>query len=302
MKIEGMENFIEGACVSFINKPEEVFSLMDAKLKKADLVKVLKIIHGQETCTAASASGRELFLAILIYVLGRHRAGQSWDGNFCEEDVYFFRYPGRLLECRVLKSINPGSCTATARKKDLGTVDSIMIPCYEDADGKLPVLFDGLHDDLKNSPPVDVVEEWLMENLEFDLALMPPGARKILVLAVSNAIKSLKLSSLPGYSNILRRRHGSDWRRTIRKDKGLLGGVYWFENKERDEAKDQYKATMESAVGYERNTHEHGHQHLDGEKRLDDFDEGELLIAMKQSEVLRKLVKDLMRLNMMGGA
>ncbi|KAM3399470.1 hypothetical protein ACQJBY_004705 [Aegilops geniculata] len=301
MKIEGMDKFIEEACVSFINKPEEVFSLTDAKAK-AGLVKVLNIIHGQETCIAPSAFGRELFLAILIYVLGRHKAGQSWDGNYCEEHVYFFRYPGRLLECRILKSISPGKFTATARKKDLGTVDSIMMPCYEDADGNLPVLFEGLHDDLKNSPPADVVKEWFMENLEFDLALMPPGARKILLLAVSNAIKSLKLSSLPVYSNILRRQQiRPDWRPTVCKDKGLLGGVYWFENKERDQAKDQYKATMESAVGYERNTHEHGHQHLDGEKRLDDFDEGELLIAMKQPKVLRKMVKDLMRLNRMGG-
>lgn len=313
MKNEQRKKFVEGASVSFSNKPIEVFPLTEVKAKKEDLVRIIKIIRGQETCRAASTFGTELYLAILLFVLGKHRVGQSWDGDFAEQDVYFFRYLGRPLECRILKSTTPSpvalskrdifnleQCTPLERKNDFGTVDVLMTPNYEDADGKLPVFLDELHEDLKDALPSTVVQQWFIENLEFNLALMSSAARKILTVAISNLIRSLKLSSNEDYRRILTEPpYPRDWRVRFQDDEGVMGGIYWYENEERDKDKNLYKNTMESVIEYAKNTHDHCHKYLEGEKRLDDFDESELLIAVKLPGVLGKLVKDLMKLNLM---
>lgn len=315
MKNGQRKKFVEGASVSFSNKPVEVFPLTEVKAKKEDLVQVIKIIRGQETCRAASTFGTEAYLAILLFVIGKHRVGQSWDGDFAEQDVYFFRYLGRPLECRILKSTTPNpvalskrdsfnleQCTPLERKNDFGTVDVLMTPNYEDADGNLPVFLDELHEDLTDSLPSTVVQEWFMENLEFNLALMSSAARKILTVAISNLIRSLKLSSKEDYDRILMESpYPKDWRVKFQDDEGVMGGVYWYENEERNKEKDQYKDTMDSVIEYEKNIHDHCHEYLEGEKRIDDFDESELLIAVKLPGVLGKLVKDLMRLNLMKG-
>lgn len=284
----------------FINEPKSVKPLRD--YPTAILVKKEFTFRGKYEQRKTTHTGRQVYLAVVDYILGQHHAGKSWNGKFNLDSIYIIEYPEGFYVCRIVAG-QKKSADLSENVADLQKMNRLVTPKYE-LDGMFPAYFDALSEDLSLLTVKKLKETGFLIYLPFHFAFMTSKACRFLLGEFYLFTLSPKLDSeisRDDYELVFYSEFGIDWRVPFKDSKDpILKGVYQHDNSgvngqkvkgpeaARNQDKDKFGLTVKGMLDYERHVVHHAYHHLCGSG-----DDSELYAAWKIPQLLPRIIRRL---------
>lgn len=284
--------------IVFENLPRRIHMAKDFLLSSAR-AKSVPIFDAALEVTVATTHGRRACDAILNGVIEYLLKGVSWRGQLKLDDIVVIEgADGRLkLMITRLPSIDANASRAE-RLTDLKKLWADLEPHYL-LDGKLPLYFEELKDDIEEAVPSYISSHWYHVYLRFHPVFYSSLARSNFICRVHHDFRALKLRQVEKYRNVIGTASpvvGPEWRKRAKDDASFSRPVYYHKwrhlptDEEKEEA-DSYENTLADLLDFYR----HCVQHVDENATISDVDENELFAASRFSIFLPHLIKMLLK-------
>ncbi|KAL6839190.1 hypothetical protein ACP4OV_030862 [Aristida adscensionis] len=161
--------------IVFTNLPRRIHRAKDFLASSARACSVA--VGGVLTINVSTGHGRRMFDLILSKVLDYLQIGATWCGELSLDDMLILEHTDGHLELMIAKPPVIGKdASGTERASDLHSLWENMQPHYL-LDGKLPLYFQELKDDLMTASAFQLKSDWFYEFLRFHPTLYSSTAR-----------------------------------------------------------------------------------------------------------------------------
>jgi hypothetical protein len=228
-----LEEFVRSNKLTKIYKirPKDVFKVLKRSLKtlKKDFEskypkKKLKAVFKLST-VILTHWGRKCARGYLLWIVKKHREGNSWNGCFQLSDMQVFN--GQFI---ISKAADPRLTLESASADFKRLWDLLLVPFYKNAMlGSYPLYFDQFGSDMLNLPDPVTDPDGFMKHekyLALHFAFMPPLSRLTLLISLYKAYDSNRVVPDHAYQP-LNKSMSYDWRDDI-KTLPILTSVYYF--------------------------------------------------------------------------
>ncbi|KAL6626891.1 hypothetical protein ACP70R_030617 [Stipagrostis hirtigluma subsp. patula] len=228
-------------CALILHKPNSISELKDFLTDKSKPpTKIVSVLAGRMSVFAATTRGRTGFRIVMCKMLSCFGKDTWFPDGLSIEDVFIINsevcYIAKNLISlsQLLLAHKPQAARdmmAVGKKENLSSLWTMMNGFFCARDGKLPIYFSALKEDLTSASLDEVTREWFLKYLSIHFALTSSLCRKCFTCESYQVCKTHGLSNkspfslLPPFSLI----GDIDWRVYVHeKNDYILNNVFWY--------------------------------------------------------------------------